>query len=646
MGTFGTLRLNLRKISLRESGRQTLRLLLLGKDYIPSLRESIQGKVADALLASGSTFNTGRQEPPSRYHIVPDCFGPGSVSSAAELIPIDCQLEVESYRSAAFLDATHQTILLREQTSHKVLRSTSNGNEYVIDGDKGIHPDMAVIMVSSKDTESTIDQTCIMRRFAQRHAIPVLIISIDSDWASEGRADTLPFGHTNWSAHRCIEHDPADTEPVRRLPLDLDTFLQLEPAQLSRHLAYLVEPVADDAESSVMQSSSLTSRMRFWEKAWNWPWPAVRLPSVDDTTRLAARADPGLWTLLVSFIFMLVIYLSLGGMPDTPQPAPSYVPAAATVSSGLESVSTALQSSRAVTAAALAATAPSPPLTIDAAKSKSGRLEVEVVGDTHLVVRTSSKPKKNGVPTVTVSRDCKELDVKATPLFQYVYSVYVPQEEMYGNLTVKLEVTDPHSVETVTIDMGQPPLDLWIQGIFDKAERMATEKLFQIQLGAQGIWSCKDNGLIMQSIRDIRAAVSSAVRRGEVWTEPVRTKISLLEARVNAWNAAIDARGAEIFDLTRAGGVTVANRVLERVKFMKEKGRELPRYGLYRPSNPMDAIRSRLQRLQMGERFHLATRGLHDRAHSETLATAQHRAQYIAGSWRRGKKQDGRRAHR
>lgn len=628
-GLVGTLRLNLLKSSLRDGGQQALHLLILGKDYFPSLQASIMGKIADALVAPGLASDKIRPHSPSRYHIVPDSFGPGSLPSAAEVIPIDCQLDVDAYQAAEFVDHTHQIIRLRDEASSKRIHSSRHGNRYVINEDKGSKPDLAVIVVSSEDTSADTNRTGIMRIFAQRHSIPVLVISVDNGWGAETHAETQPFGHTNWSAHRCIEFNKVANEPYRRLPLDLDTFLQLDPAQLSRHLAYLVQGPTGSRQKEASHTNSPNPPVLIEGLAMKRPYLATNIPNLQDMRNALSLVHPWLLTSLCIVLLLQVIYLWGGYQPNAHQVAFSDPVAMNTADSPI-SFSAVFHTSS-TTASASSTSAPqAPPLTIEAAKSVAGSFEVEVVGDSDLVIRAPSKPSKNGAITVDVLRNGQALDVGATLLFPDVYRVYIPPEEMYGNLTVRLEMADPCSVDTVTLDLGQQHLKWWLRGVLEKSERILFKKIVQIQHDAQESWQTRD-----QTFEKFREVGLKLTRRGKDAFQPVRAKVTLLESKVQDWNKRVDALGAEMLSSAKATSADLMSKVMKQVKQMKQT--DLPRIALPEVRNPLESLYNAVDHLELGERFQQAADSLHDMVRCETLAIAQDRAQHLGKSWKRNK---------
>lgn len=620
----GTINLKLGKSSLKDTGRQSLHLLILGKDYLPSLRNSIMGKVADALVASGSAFGASPPRSPSRYHIVPDCFGPGSMPSAAEVIPIDCQLEVDSFTSAKFLDQTHQTISLYSETSSKVLESGRHDDGYAIRGTEGAKPDLAVVVVSSSDTSAQIDETCVMLIFAQRHSIPVLVITVDDDWSTE----FCPLVLSSLSASRRVESKlEGHGDAYRLLPLDLDTFLSLNPTQLSRHFAYLIEaPVIEDENARGSEASSLMS-IGAGEKSWKQQlYGNEAVPGVQQMKRVWAETKSWFVVLLCAILLAQAI-VSLGGYRPSIKSLPDS-PAATRGESSIYCTAEVEVSSTPALAARTVEVVPALPLTIDATKSIAGSFEVEVIGNSHLVVRTPLRPKRKGALNVTVLRDAEPVPVQAKELFPNVYSVHVAKEEMYGNLTVRLEITNPYLVDTVTLNLGKQPFSLWLRDTLDEAKREVNKKLAHIQLSPD---EYRQTAFIQRSQH-----LPKLLEKMELVQKRLRifhAKIAVVEGRIQAWNKRIDDSGAEMLEHVKASTNKMLGDGMSRMEQMRQKSRSFWQEGLPKLQNKIAALQDAVGKLQVGQRAQNATQ-------SETLATAQGRAQHIVRVWRQRMSQD------
>lgn len=628
----GTICLNLHRSSLRDSGRQSLHLLILGKDYFPSLRTSIVGKVADALVAVGSASDFSRPSSPSRYHIVPDCFGPGSMPTAAEVIPIDCQLEVDSFHSAEFLDQTHQMIRLEDASSARVLLSSRHEDGYALSGDKRGKPDLAVVVVSSEDTSTDIDRTCVMLIFAQRHSIPVLVIAVDENWGAE----SLPLEQTGLSARRYIENITASGNGAcRELPLDLDTFIRLNPAQLSRHLAYLIEASRDEPMDEPHLAIARTAVNSSQDSLGKGSDLFDALPSLAHIKKAASRVGPWFITFLGAVLLAQVI-VSLSAWQTTPRSSLSMTdPAAPTTSEGLLNFSTKTNVSKPTSAAQTALATPAVPLTIDATKSLAGSFEVEVVGNSHLIVRTPSQANKRGSVIVTVLKEGKPLNAEAKLLFPCVYSVYITEEEMYGNVTVQLEIAKPRSVDSVTINLGPQPLDLWLRGVFEGIDRKLLAKLARFRAAVNNLVGVDEHLKEVPPDQSLLSALAKAAQQYEQLYRPLRARVARLERHVQAWNERVDTQGAEVLRHARFASADMLDKMVKQVRQARQASpwlqpvslSQLPK--LPKLPNPMSALQHAIKKREVRQRLQQAAHNLHDRAQSDTLATAQDRAQQI-----------------
>jgi hypothetical protein len=641
-GVVGTIRMGLSTLSLKDYGRQTLRLMILGKDHLPSLRSSIVGKVADALVASNSVIDTSRSSSPSRYHVVPDCFGPGSVPSAAEVIPIDCQLEVDSFQSVEFIDSGHHIIQLRDALSAKTVTSIRRNDEYVIDGDESCQPDMAVIVVNGDRADADLEEALPMIAFARRHSIPFLVVSVDGSWS----ADTLLLPHTIPGVHRCIERDdPEYTENYCRLPLDLDTFLQLDPAQLSRHLADIVRNSHKREDKGLAQAQQTASKDGFGIE-----WSKLTAGLLSTQQMKALWSHVLLW-LIVGFGFILIwqVFFVFTKHEVNMRHEPVNLPVSANITAKCNTSPILTQTSRQVLSASeTVPVAQVPRLTIDAAKSDADSFEAEVVGSSHLIIRTPVRLKYKKILAITVLKDGKLLNASATQLFPFVYKVYVPEEEMYGNITVQLAMTNTPSIDTVTIDLGKRPHYVWLRSALDKADAKLTEIIVWFQENQDKIRRRGGYHRTESNTDTLRTAVMKGFAKGEELLQPLMAKIHQLESRIQKWNKHMDVRGAEMFSSAKTKVADVFARGMEQVNQMKEtrlpevSSPWLPRLSsVLLLSDAVDALRNAVTKFGIGQRIQQASHSLQEGTQSETLATAQDRAQHLVKLWRRG--QDDRR---
>lgn len=617
------LQLKLNKLSLKDSGRQSLRLLVLGEDFIPSLRSSIVSKVADALVASSADFDACGRTSPSRFHIVPDCFGPGSLPSTAELIPIDCQLEVDHYHRIRCPDPKDNAYDLQNTSTLKTITSTPAG----IQGENWTQPDLAVILLSPEDHTLIRAQSDIYFRFCRRHCIPILLVSMNDTWTGPAW-ESLKLGMLQKAVLDRAEHGG---KVLKRLPVDLDTFLSVDAAQLSRHLAWLV----DDSRTEEADTGNQTLFDFDMFKAW--------CKEISPHVRIAGRGLRQVNPLFLSLVLALLLLQLLSGfwssgiiglMPsNTTVPSPTNVSIAmssSTASSASLSTSTSTSTTMAATPTVMF---PQPPLTIDASKSSSGRFELEVVSQRFLVVRTPHKPKgRRGVLTVDVSRGTKPIESEVKMLFPCVYSVHLADKHLTGIISVRLEITNPHLYDTVDIDLGPRAVDEWLKEIVTSIRVSLHRPMGRLQDVVQAWKQSDSNQRLAFQAKQLVSDVGNKFKFVSEYQKRMEEPLRRLEARRLAFNKRVDVKGAQMYaDMT------------QWLSTHRDDARDLPKKAAVLFRMQLDALQAMVKKVDVRSRLHHASDQLHGKAHSETLATAQDRAQQVLREWRERKAARGRR---
>ena len=599
----GVVALSLNKLSLKDSGRENLRLVLLGKDYLRSVRSSILNKVGDALITSGRPFSGSQSSSPSRYHIVPDCFGPGSTPSIAEVIPIGCQLEVESYHS---VEGNAGAIVLVDEESGKKLDS----NLY----SKSLPYDLAIIVTDGGYDSEALHSLESFRGFVQDHAIPSLEITMDDSWRF-AQSYTPSTGH----AHRAITSRPVwQGDDLATLPLDLDTFLNLDAGQLSRHLCWLLDHTGDKQGRSV----GLVDHF-------NLDYAKDTFSRVVSYARTMSAANAFTGLLVITFMLQFVLWaLPPGHEFGTKHNALSEtkVPVMGDVtrqlwSSGATPISTAPVS--------VQATASLIPLTIDAAKSTSGKFEIEVIGSSHLIVRTPHKAKGRAPLKVNVSREDTLIASDLKMLFPCVYSIEISKEDLHGEISVKLEMPNPRLSDIIKLDLGPEPIDAWVRRIAKDTEHKVQKWLSDVHDYFDSL-----NGPERRQRRATRA------KKAEEWASNVLKNVTELQQRMlqpvdrlrRTFNARVD-----------AAGVAYAERFNHKLIRQKSNARRLSKDAAALLCRGKCAIKQKWVSLKAtGQGMRGMAQSMRQARRSKTLAIAQGRVQDILANRRQKKQMKGR----
>jgi hypothetical protein len=615
----GAIDLTLDRHYLKDNGRQSLRLLLLGQEYLPGIRDLIQSKVADALVASGRSLSSSQQSSVSRFHVIPGSFGPGSVPSTADLIPLEQHLDVQSYHSIE-MSSTGGFVLFEESPDHTLVsRPTPSSLPY----------DLAVIITDTSETSKADMSLQLFSRLAARHSIPSFVITVDDAWKNlEG------FAPIPGMVHRIITTRPVwQGDVLARLPLDLDTFLNLNSAQLSRHLSWLVRTAKSD--TVIESEKTKTAWAHVWEQRIKWARTHV------------LRVMTCLATL---FAFMLVVQVMLPTYPHgdlAPSALNATLPFSATDIAGgiLESAvsaSTSLSSKVSSVPVAVATTSATPPeqvYTIESAKSTTGRFELEVVGSSHFVVRTPHKAKGKAPFKIVVSREGELIETEVKSLFPCVYSIHIAQEQMYGKVAVYLEMPNPRLTDSITLDLGPESFNHWIGRVAGDVEKTVEDKLEAahgalldlVQLGATRKFVDQTLQAVADTVREVEQATG--------FDERVRQPLRNLDHERVALNERIDVMGGELAaqlsqwvveqerNVNQLTGKAL-RKLQKNTMFLKQKATQLKRA-------------SRVQReLAMRD----ISKWLKKQKRSDTLATAQGRVQHLMSQWQR--KRNEKRAER
>lgn len=114
-------------------------------------------------------------------------------------------------------------------------------------------PDLAVIHIpEDEDEHRTLRLRA--RQFLSRHSIPTILITSNRQWQAPARPLTIDIRSPHF-----IVHVPgtsiSESAVLRRLPVDIDTFLQLNSLQLNRSLAAMI----DDGPSQTRKLSKQSS---------------------------------------------------------------------------------------------------------------------------------------------------------------------------------------------------------------------------------------------------------------------------------------------------------------------------------------------------------------------------------------------------
>ena len=608
-GYVGTLHITLSRSVLRQGSSGTFRLLLLGQEYGDSVRSCLVSKVADALVASDS--DSSRPSTPSRYHIIPDSFGPGSQPAAAEVIPIDRTLEVESFHSAVLGgDQIKNNVLMCNDLTMDRLTSTwdEQHGKYVVSKADWQNPNLAIMLINSKDSADAKLSACSMMIFAKRHKIPMIVIRTDNDW----NADSAPIIFSGTSAQLCIEKQPLSRDSViRQLPLDLNTFLNLNPAQLGRHIAYLLrkptENIRKQAKARAEETSMLENEDRS-EKA------AGYESTAKDFFRdaMAKLENTGLRQILRTiaiiagtlFLLEWSMLLKSSWNARYPVTAPQVIHTPnVTAVSYVAPLST-------VTWSASSLKSTSVPLAIGSATPPAATFSVETLGSSHLVVRTPPQKSDKQKFGITVQRNEKKIAADTRMLFPSVWSVRLEPAQAYGDLKVCFATSKPPSKQCANVTFPEQSFASWMRELIDDGEDRLQQKLANLH----------------ESLEDLR----QSPRPREVMKEAQKRLLELEHTASqdlhSTWEkaGAYQARAMANIDAQR-------KRVSRQLDLMFEQMR-VRSLQVFRPRRfrmPFKTYLDGLANTDVQEKTTQLLASMHEHARSDTMATSQDRAKNL-----------------
>lgn len=472
-----------------------------------SMRDIVVQKIATALAASlsnGFPPNSGNPRP-SRFNVVPiSVFGE---EASPEVVLIDSsglEMSVEecSFASFARNEGGNDTIRMQLSDGSQVLSSWS-GSKFVVSNDWRT-PDIAVICSSDRDSVAVKQTRRIARSFMSRHAVQTIVITESSRSDSHADAITLDYLTPHISLESLEPMCQNRTQTVRRLPIDLATFLRIDAGQMNRNLACLDAargPSTRCAPSKVAKSRGFSHDRLSFQEIYDAFVADIRKDGLKGLNRYEYMA--GFVVMLMSVLGMVVVGFGLTGILGASKVSNSRVFPTNVASSPALSLSTPTTAtaeplslpSLSAFAAGLASSTPariSPvrslstdidiaSFLLDAyalAPNESEQFNVHVLGDNHIVLRPPhwfSKMKKAPKLLFKVTRGDKTLEHQISTLFDGVYALQIPREDSYGVLNVAVWTeSKPNIKECFELDFGSS----WLKVAgWKKACRVLTESI-------------------------------------------------------------------------------------------------------------------------------------------------------------------------
>ena len=472
-----------------------------------SMRDVIVQKIATALAASlnSNSSPNSEQRRPSKFNVVPiSAFGE---ETSPEVVLIDSsglEMSIEECSIASFVrnEGGNDTIRMQFSDGSQVVSSWSR-SKFVISNDWRT-PDIAVICSSERDSVAMKQTRRIARSFMSRHAIQTIVVTEASHWDSQVDAITLDYLTPHIHLESIEPVGQSRTQTVRRLPIDLATFLSIDAGQMNRNLACLdaARGCSKDCVPPKVAKYRRTSHDRLsFQEIYDMFVTDIRKDGLKGLNRYEYMA--GFVVMLMSVFGMVVIGFGLTGILGASRVSnsrvfPTNVASNSALNLSTSTIATAAPLSLPSLSVLAGSLASSTPARVSPAKSlstdvdiasflldaytlapnKSEQFKVHVLGDCHIVLRPPhwfSTTKKSPKLQFRITRGDRTLEHQISTLFDGVYALQIPREDSYGVLHVAVWTeSKPKIEESFEVEFGSS----WFKAAgWKKASRVLTESI-------------------------------------------------------------------------------------------------------------------------------------------------------------------------
>ncbi|KAL8694475.1 MAG: hypothetical protein Q9218_000888 [Villophora microphyllina] len=404
----------------------------------------------------------------------------------------DCGPKIVVYHctDASFgrMDNGHDTIDLALE-GHAKVQSFWDGSKFSITEDWEM-PDLAIFCLSEADSVIAKQTRRFARSFMARHHIPSFVVNDRSAW--DRPSEAMVIDHL--TPHMCLQTDESplhSSRIVKRLPIDLATFLGLNDLQMNQNLAYLAKTHHKSGRNGHGQINQ-ASGVRFANPDENMTKRNVSslkavglhnyagIPTIWLTYLLLFLAGVGMYMAAGTVVVERSIFSAATGNLSKTHTASSSgasiaSPAVATPIPLLNSKSVTLQglttqelgksrvSQRALTSKSTTGLAALLLEHSPAIVNKSEHFEIQVLGGAHLILRPPhwfTRLRKTPKLLFKVTQGSRMLKHQVSTLFDGVYALELPHDDARGqiNITVWTE-SKPKIHETLHADFGLSWLD-------------------------------------------------------------------------------------------------------------------------------------------------------------------------------------------
>jgi len=476
-GYIRVMRMTLLEDGLDVNTLDYFKVVLLGR-HVDQFRPEIQRKLGDALVSRRVTSDT-RRTSTSRFHLVPNSFGPGAEPDFADLVAIDKQIDFDCYDTVeehGTLGPDSTLILKNSQTGSEVV-SEWNGHTHLVANPRWAPPDLAVVCVHLDKKQRMDEESHALLKFVTRHGIASIVVRMDRHWFGE-------YCDSIWKADSLHEAIEAVSMPMSyanevftKLPVDMAAFLNLDAAALNKHIALIT---SNNAENLTKEPATEVSILDKVPEKHSYGPRLVLSPNIAFIKNMLLV----LWVIGV-YIFLgahmwPVVYDTLSNTPGHTAKEAAADPASQpqTWTSEIQSTPSSVSPESTVSALqvgqqnlAIVSVSVVPSIAEDAI-----HFQVGVAGDHQLVVRlpkVATNRKKRSPLTVGLKRNNRPISVGIHELFAGVYSIQLQPRDAWGDVHVHLSMTDPDLSESLTVSFGDRSWmgHLQLKGTFDMVEK-------------------------------------------------------------------------------------------------------------------------------------------------------------------------------
>ena len=524
--------------------KQPYKVLFTGPS---SIKELVMQKIGSALASSLESGSPRSNNGLARFTVVPiSSFGDGSSPEVLLVNSLGIDMSVDECVSASFVkeEAWNETISLNLNGNKSVESSWNySKNAFTVSTPDYVHPDVAIICLTEDEQTSAKYTRRLARSFMIRHGVPVIMISSESEWNKPAQAITLDLR----TPHFCLEYGPLDGEGqqvLKRLPIDLATFLDIDSAQMGRNLMCIAididAPRADKIENRGPER--LTPTFASFLEDWSARLGVYTNLLLPQEARRQFATRPWLYLLTNLLLFTSFVigtkyaFSSGSGWMSNTAPMPLHHEVRATTTPLSNSVSSILAYRPTLTPIP----APGPisneepvtksmsPVVVNnelfsllfeethgptlVPTNKSDKFTLHVIGDCHVVLRQPQWFTSGRRPPVlhfNVTRNGEPLTYEFSTLFDGVHALKLAREDAYGVLSIFVWTKKkPMINETLQVDFGTPWLKL--AGWKRAAQALTEQVREELQSAQSGL-----NTAYGQTSTGVQAFMRDAVKKAD-----------------------------------------------------------------------------------------------------------------------------------